>query len=143
MEGKIKKSSLQLIDNYIKETSLKIHKKTTEKTNINLEMSVGISNIIEEQSILQTDLILKQNIKLYDRTGKELFAEIDASIVGTFVANNVDKEKFLEMIKYNGTPILSQILRSYIITVTSVAGMNAIRIPLINFVEFFNDEKEN
>ena len=49
----------------------------------------------------------------------------------------IEKEKFEEMLKYNGASTLSQIIRAYIITNTSLSGMPTINLPMINFVEFF------
>ena len=54
----------------------------------------------------------------------------------------IENKKFEEMLKYNGASILSQIIRAYIITNTSLSGMPTINLPMINFIEFFNKSEK-
>ena len=54
------------------------------------------------------------------------------------------KERFENMLKINGATTLSNFIRTYIHTTTSMSGMPPIITPMINFVEFFKEEnREN
>ena len=55
-----------------------------------------------------------------------------------YMSNGFDYENVFEkMLKLNGATTLSNIMRAYVISNTSLSGMPTIVIPLINFVEFF------
>ena len=143
MEDKIKRANIQIIDNYVKDSYIKIHKRNREnETELQLEMEVRMSpiNKVDEER-LEGHLILTESLKMYDKSNKELILELSVQMVGSFVGINLEEEQFLDMVKYNGTPTLSQFIRSYVVTMTSVGGMEPIRIPLINFKEFFNNDK--
>ena len=70
----------------------------------------------------------------------EKIGKIHLEEEGLFDGNKeLGKEKFEEMLKYNGASTLSQIARAYIISNTALSGMPTIKLPLVNFVEFFNN----
>jgi len=67
------------------------------------------------------------------------------TIEGCFTGNNneYDYNRFKKMLRLNGTSMLSQISRSYILNVTSNVGFDSpVVIPMINIVELVNRKEE-
>jgi len=63
--------------------------------------------------------------------------KLDLSMEGIFVGNhkNITIDKFKEMLELNGVATLSQICRAYILSVSSLSGINpAIKLPMINVI---------
>ena len=143
MESNIVKAKLQMLDSYVKDSYMKIHNKYEKnKNDIQMEIEVRMSKPKEiEKGKLETNLLLIQNLKVVNRENQEIVVEVGVQMTGKFIGEGVNEEEFFTMVKYNGTPTLSQLIRSYIITITSVGGIEPIRIPMINFVEFFNNDK--
>lgn len=143
MESNIVKAKLQMLDSYVKDSYMKIHNKYEKnKNDIQMEIEVRMSKPKEiEKGKLETNLLLIQNLKVVNRENHEIVVEVGVQMTGKFIGEGVNEEEFFTMVKYNGTPTLSQLIRSYIITITSVGGIEPIRIPMINFVEFFNNDK--
>lgn len=141
MEKAIAEAKLQMVDSYVKDSYMKIHNKYEKNKNeIQIEMEVRMSKIIKtNDEKLEANLMLIQKLKIVNKEDKKLMAEIGVQMIGKFMGNNLTEEEFFKMVKYNGTPTLSQLIRSYVITITSVGGLEPIRIPMINFVEFFNN----
>lgn len=89
---------------------------------------------MEDKQIGQVQMVY--NITLLK--GKEEVGKINLDIEGLFEGSKeLKKEKFEEMLKYNGASTLSQIARAYIIYNTALNGMPTIKLPMINFIEFF------
>ena len=83
------------------------------------------------------------HVDLKLKSGKLTFITIKLSIKGYFKGENINKEKFIEFVKYPGVSNLTQIARSYIISMTSQLGiMPPIVLPMINLVEFYKNQKE-
>ena len=135
------KANIQLLDNYIKKYEIKVDRKIIKQEKINIECSIGfaIINIIEEKEELIGEIEMEYKIKIIHE--KEEIGKINTVVGALFKGNNIKKDNFIEMLKYNGAPTLSQIVRSYIITNTSLNGMPTVIIPMINFVEFFKETK--
>jgi len=145
MENKIQKANLQLIDSYVKDSYMKIHKKLEKgKKDLEMDIEVKLSKIkaSEDGTKLKANMILIQEIKINNEENKEPIAEIGVQMLGSFIGINLEESQFVEMMKYNGTPLLSQLIRSYVITMTSVGGMDPVRIPMINFIEFFKGDNK-
>lgn len=133
------KANIQLLDNYIKEYEMRLEGKIEEesKVELNCSISFGIAKIEEKEE--------KEKIGQIDMTyiidivqDKKSIGKIRLVMQALFSGNKeIEKEKFEEMLKYNGASTLSQIIRAYIITNTSLSGMPTINLPMINFVEFF------
>lgn len=67
------------------------------------------------------------------------------TIEGCFTGNNneYDYNRFKQMLRLNGTSMLSQISRSYILNVTSNVGFDSpVVIPMINIVELVTRKEE-
>ncbi len=143
-ENKIKEADIQLIDNYVKDSYFRIHKKPEKnKCEIQVELEIRMSEIKKvNEDGLGASIILIQNINLINKESKEHVVELGVQMLGQFKGKNLNEEQFIERLKYNGAPLLSQLIRSYIITMTSVGGIEPIRIPMINFVEVFKNEAD-
>lgn len=133
-------AQFQMLDNYVKEYSLICDKKIPNGVNIeaNGKIEFRIINISEVENYLLGEIELKNDLDLTTEDG--LTAQIRIVMGGLFKFTNKDnKEEFENMLKYNGAPALSQFIRSYIHTSTSIGGMPPIITPMINFVEFFQN----
>lgn len=96
-----------------------------------------ISEITEIDGILQSELHLL--IEMTGRTdaGEELF-QIRLDMMGTFVGESeqLDKGRFLNMLKINGLSTLMQLSRAYVTASTALSGfVNPIRFPMVNVYE--------
>ncbi len=141
-ENKIKEADIQFIDSYVKDSYFRIHNRPEKnKSEIQVELEIRMSEIkkINEDS-LGASIILIQNISLINKENKEHTVELGVQMLGQFTGKNLNEEQFIERLKYNGAPLLSQLIRSYVITMTSVGGIEPIRVPMINFTEVFKNE---
>lgn len=136
------KAKFQLLDNYIKLYSLETKRKiqNNEDVEVNGQISFGILNITKEESLIgevelanDIDLIVKG-----ENVGKIHI------VMGALFEGELEIEKdFEKMLQINGATTLSHITRTYIIANTSLSGMPTITLPMINFIEFFNNSKSN
>lgn len=138
-------AQFQMQDSYVKEFKLETIKKFDSKKNLSIAGQVGfrIINIREEEEkfVGQIELIndLDVNIK------EEKYASIHISMMGLFTgmkSQDYDQNKFEYMLKINGATTLSNLIRTYVYTVTGLSGMPQINTPMINFFEFFKNAKE-
>ena len=139
MEEKKIMSNFQFIDSYIKNTNFKIHNRNLENSKLELGIEVNISELKENEEELSAELRLKNIVKINDNAGNAL-VEIEVEMAGIFRAHNMNNDKFIQFMKYSGTPIISQSIRSYIMNISALGGIDTIRIPLINYVEFFKNK---
>ena len=133
-------SDFQFVDSYIRNSSFKIHNRNLGNNKLNLAIEVKFSEIKENKDELSAELRLKNFVEVNDDTGNPLI-EIEVEMAGIFKAHNMDKDEFIKCMKFNGTPIIYQSIRSYIMSMSALSGVETIRIPLINYVEFFKDEQ--
>lgn len=78
------------------------------------------------------------------RVGKANLFKIDLTMEGAFIGNPnaLTKEHFEEMLELNGIVTLSQISRSFLISVTSQSGINPpVRLPMINVMALREKKK--
>lgn len=78
------------------------------------------------------------------KVGKINLFKIDLTMEGAFIGNPdaLTKERFEEMLEQNGIVTLSQISRSFLLSVTSQSGINPpVRLPMINVVAL-NEKKK-
>lgn len=134
-------SNFQFIDSYIKNSNMEIHNKNLNNSKLELGVEVKFSNIKEDNSELLAELILKNIVKIKNKDTEEILVEINVEMAGIFKGNNIDKEKFMQFMKFSGTPIISQSIRSYIMNLSALGGIDTIRVPLINYVEFFKNNE--
>ncbi|MDV3429200.1 MAG: preprotein translocase subunit SecB, partial [Bacillota bacterium] len=70
--------------------------------------------------------------------------KINLSMEGAFTGNSskLTLEKFQEMLELNGLVTLSQLSRSYILSVTALSGINPpVKLPMINVVSLRQHKK--
>ena len=138
------KAQFQLLDNFVREYNIKLNGKINEgnEIEINCNLGFGMQDIREEENRNLGQVQLVYDITLIKE--KEEIGKIKLLIEGLFEGNKeLGKEKFEEMLKYNGASTLSQIARAYIISNTSLGGMPTINVPMINFMDFFKNASEN
>lgn len=147
MEKNKIESDFQFIDSYIRNSNLEIFNRNIDDSKLNLSVKVKFSNIRKEKNELTAELRLKNIVKIIGKDKENVCVQIEVEMAGIFKGHNMDNEKFMHYMKYSGTPIISQLIRSYIMNITALSGINTIRIPLINYVEFFKEnnkiDKEN
>lgn len=143
MENNKIMSDFQFIDSYIKSSNMKIHNKNVKDSTLELGVEVKISDVKEDKNEFSAELRLKNIVKINNKEKENLLVEIDVEMAGIFKGHNMDKEKFIQFMKFSGTPIISQSIRSYIMNLSALGGIDTIRIPLINYVEFFKNNEEN
>lgn len=133
-------AQFQMLDNYVKEYTLKCDKKIPNNVDIDIngEIEFRIVNISESEDYLIGEIELSNKLNL--SVEQDLKAEIKITMGGLFkYTNKKEKEKFEQMLKINGATTLSHFIRSYIHTSTTTGGMPPIITPMINFVDFFNN----
>ena len=136
-------AQFQMLDNYVKEYSLKVDRKLTEEMDITMDGHVEfrIINISEKDDILIGEIELSNNIDLVFEN--EIVGKIYIVMGGLFKYNNKeDSKKFENMLKINGAATLSHFIRTYIHSNSVLSGMSSIITPMINFVDFFKDENK-
>lgn len=140
------KANIQLMDNYIKEYSMKLKERIPQNTQLKLGCSITfeVTNIKENDKGKVGQVNMEYNINLIQNEQDDV-GNIHLIMQALFSTDkSITNDKFEDMLKNNGAPVLAQIIRSYIIANTSLSEMPTIKFPLINFVEFFkNAKKEN
>ena len=135
----------QLTDNYVKTYEMNLNEKIPENAIIDLDcrLSVTIVKIEENEDLKIGQLDMDYFIQLRDN--ERNLGTIHLIVQALFsISNRVKNEDFEKLIKYKGAPMLSQIVRAYVISNTALSGMPTIKLPMFNFVEFFEKaEKEN
>ncbi len=79
------------------------------------------------------------------KAGKAILFRIDLTMEGAFLGNQsaLSNALFEEMLELNGIITLSQISRSFLLSVTSQSGINPpVRLPMINVVDLIKRKKE-
>lgn len=134
------KAKFQLLDSYVKTYSLNLSRKiqSNEDIEVNGKMGFGIVRISKQDTLLG-EIELANEIELV--ANKNVVGKIHI-VMGALFEGSLDIEKdFEKMLKLNGATTLSNIMRAYIISNTSLSGMPTIIIPLINFVQFFKNNE--
>lgn len=142
MESNKIMSEFQFIDSYIKNSNIKIYNRNIKNSKLELGVEVNISEIKENNDELSAELRLKNIIKIRNQN-EDVLVEIEVEMAGIFKAHNMKNDKFMKFMKFSGTPIISQSIRSYVMNISALSGVDTIRIPLINYVEFFKNNDEN
>lgn len=143
MEDNNIKSNFQFIDSYITHSSMDIINRKKIESTLELNIESRISEIKKKDNKLSAEMRLKNNIIVREKNTNKELTNIEVEMAGIFLANDMKEEEFIKYMKYSGAPLLSQSIRSYVMTITSLAGINMIRIPLINYVEFFKENDKN
>lgn len=136
-------AKFQLLDNYVKKYTLEVERRIPENAEIEMngKISFQLINIEETEEELIGEIELDNKIELVERN--EIQGRIEIQMGAIFSADKgTDKNEFEEMLKINGATTLSHLTRAYIASNTALSSMPKITIPLINFIEFFEQQKE-
>lgn len=139
------KAKMQFLDNYVKEYEIKVEGKIDINTvlNLNCSLGFGIVKIEKNETNKIGQIQMVYDIKLLKESDNNEVGKIHLVMEALFEGEKeLTSEQFEKMLKYNGAPILSQIMRAYIISNTSLNGMPVINIPIINFIEFFENNNK-
>lgn len=138
------KANIQLVDNYIKEYSLNLKKRIVENTKIQLGVSITfeVVNIREEEDNKVAQVNMEYNLDLIEDE-KSNIGKIHLVMQALFIAEkNLANEKIEEKLKYEGAPLLAQLISSYIMANTALSDIQIIKLPLIDFKKFFKVAKK-
>lgn len=139
------KAKMQFLDNYVKEYEIKVEGKIDINTilKLNCSLGFGIVKIEKNETNKIGQIQMVYDIKLLKESDNNEVGKIHLVMEALFEGEKeLTSEQFEKMLKYNGAPILSQIMRAYIISNTSLNGMPVINIPIINFIEFFENNNK-
>ncbi|MCX7883496.1 MAG: protein-export chaperone SecB [Caloramator sp.] len=138
-------ADFQFVGSRVSEFSLitKQVQKSKEKANLSYEFDYNIlkteENIEKFFGIVEFIVSVKAKIK------NSILFKINLTIEGVFIANKnkISKEDFERMLKINGTTMLSQLSRSYILSVTALSGINPpVKLPMINIFSLVKKKEE-
>jgi len=84
---------------------------------------------------------LELEIKFNLKSGRIIFIGFKAKIIGTFVSpKKIGKDQFIKFLKYSGTPMLIQIVRSFLMSLSSQSGLvPPIVIPIIDSTSCYHE----
>lgn len=138
MENVNIQSDFQFVDSYIVNSNIKIIERNIKKGTIEVQVSVAISEIMEKNGEKYVETRLINNVKINNSDTKQTYVIIDVEMSGEFKSKNLTDEDFEEYIKFSGIPMLSQSIRAYVMSLTALSGIKPVRIPMINFKEYFD-----
>lgn len=135
-------SDFQFISNTVSNISFtnrisKIGENCKKRMNLNYDSI----NMQEAANLLIGTIILKIDIDVVD--GEKCLTRLSYSAIGAFSTKDTqNKDKFEDMIKINGLATLYSIARANILTISSLAGIGEINIPMINVYEYVTKHKK-
>ena len=136
----------QLTDYYIKNYELNLNEKIPENAIIDFDCTLSVSIVKMEEKGDKKISQLDMDYLVTLRAKEVKLGSIHLVVQALFsIGSEVGKEDYEKLIKFKGAPMVSQIVRAYIISNTALSGMPTIRIPMFNFVEVFEKgtKKEN
>lgn len=114
------------------------------KAQINYDFDYNIEEIkeLEDRYVgrIKFITIIKAKVK------NSILFKISLTMEGAFIGNikKLNKESFIEMLELNGLATLSQLSRAYILSVTSLSGINPpIKLPMINIIKLRQNKKKD
>lgn len=135
------KAKFQLLDSYIKKYSMEVNRKiqNNEEIEIDGQMGFGIVQITKTEELIgEIELTNKIILKINNKEVGTINIVMGALFNGTLDI----EEEFEKMLKLNGATTLSNLMRAYVASNTALSGMPTIMVPMINFVEFFNNKED-
>lgn len=116
-----------------------------ENTKVELGVDYKISDIVETDKTLcaKVDLLIRLAGKTME---DEDSFEISLDMLGYFQGDSeqMDKDRFLSMLKINGISTLMQLSRAYITASTALSGFeNPINFPMVNVYELIKMKEDN
>lgn len=136
-------AKFQLLDNYVKRYVMEVERRIAENADIEIngKVSFQLINIEETEEELIGEIELDNTIELVENN--EIQGRIEIQMGALFSAEKgIEKKEFEEMLKINGATTLSHLTRAYIATNTVLSSMPKIMMPLINFIEFFEQQEK-
>lgn len=112
------------------------------QADVNFDIDFNVLSIQEEQDrfigLLEFMVLIKAKVK------NSILFKIELAMEGIFLGNpdKLSRDDFENMLKLNGVATLSHLSRSYLLSVSSLSGINPpIRLPMIN-VHSLNELKK-
>ncbi|MBU3210046.1 preprotein translocase subunit SecB [Clostridium algidicarnis] len=136
-------SKFQFLGNRIVEFSIKTDNSSPGRLHINTDIDYNVKSIKEKEDLYLGFLELIINIQGV-ATNDTYPLIVNLVIEGCFTANkeDLDMNTFKDMVEKNGLVALSQIARSYLISATSLSGINPpIKLPMINVFSLIKKKK--
>lgn len=138
-------ADFQFLSHRITESNLKIF--LLDYTNKKIEINYDIDyKVLDYNTINKLHFgTLEFSTKLTGEIDNEPAFNIDVKIIGKFMGSIecIDSKHFLNMLELNGAATLSQIMRSYILTISSLSGLPQINLPMINIHLLKKDKSIN
>lgn len=108
----------------------------------NIDMNYDDIAIKRKADALYGEISLSLFVCLYENDEKVV--SINYKTKGLFKSTDADNEaEFKELLKINGLAVLYSLARAHITTLSSVAGIDNINIPMINVYEYIKQKKDN
>ncbi|ABR49271.1 hypothetical protein Amet_3132 [Alkaliphilus metalliredigens QYMF] len=135
MDSKKVLADFQLAGNRVSNFSIETKSLDTRSNTVDLNYDIdyNILEIIEDEEryvgLLEFIIIVKAKIK------NSILFKINLKMEGIFIGNpkKLTLEHFEDMLELNGIATLSHLSRSYIISVSSLSGLNPpVKLPMIN-----------
>ncbi|NSW92061.1 MAG: preprotein translocase subunit SecB [Firmicutes bacterium] len=145
INGNAVKANFQFIGNRVRDFVLhtKIVDIKGKKVTTTFEFDYNIIELCERENNYVG--VIEFLVKGKAKAGKAMLFSISLTMEGAFVGNPeaLSNDKFKEMLELNGIITLSQISRSFLISVTSQSGINPpVRLPMINVIAL-REQKRN
>lgn len=112
--------------------------------NLNFDFDYNILNTEEineyYKGLIEFIVSVKAKVK------NTVLFKLNLNMEGIFIGNKetLNMDEFTKMLKLNGLTTLSQLSRAYLISVTSLSGINPpIKLPLINIFSLINEKEKN
>lgn len=136
-------ANLQMLDSYVKEFSINLQNRIEQGIELNIDTNVGfaINNITKEKEDYKGQIEMFYDIDL--KSNENDLGKIHILMQAIFSGKKeLSQEEFTQMLKLNGATTISHLIRAYIHTNTSLSNMPIIDTPMINFVEFFEENEK-
>ncbi len=136
-------ANLQMLDSYVKELSINLQNRIEQGIELNIDTNVGfaINNITKEKEDYKGQIEMFYDIDL--KSNENDLGKIHILMQAIFSGKKeLSQEEFTQMLKLNGATTISHLIRAYIHTNTSLSNMPIIDTPMINFVEFFEENEK-
>lgn len=145
MKGNEILSEFQFLGNRVSYFNLSTRLINTKeyRVNVSFDFDYDVKEIQEhKENVLG---IIEFVVKIKAAVKNKILYKIELIMEGAFAgeAQLIPEDKFQEMLEINGIITLSQISRSYILSVTSQSGINPpVRIPMINVIKLREAKKK-
>ncbi|MCD5414063.1 MAG: protein-export chaperone SecB [Clostridiales bacterium] len=148
MDSKKIIADFQLIGNRVAKFSIETGNVDTKpakaKVSYDVDYNVTNSEIENEKRYGEVEFI----VEVVAKTSEDMLFKINLAMVGLFVGNAkvLEKEEFTRFLELNGVATLSHLSRAYILSVSSLTGLNpSVKLPMINInsLKRYKDEMKD